>query len=337
MGVKKRKALDSGEALLSPLPVNEVDAVALYRRMQLIRLFEEEAARGFTRTRIAGYFHTCTGEEASVVGVISALREDDYLVTSYRDHGHALARGLPPREVMAELYGRRTGSSHGKGGSMHIFDAKRHFMGGSGIVGGGIPMGAGIGFALKYQDSDSICACFFGDGAVNEGTFHEALNMAGLWKLPVLFVCENNLYGMGTHVSRANAVPEMTERAAGYGMERFKVDGMDLFEVRAAADELVGRVRRERRPIFLESLTYRFSGHGAHDSGKYRSAEEVEQWKKRDPLILAEDTLRRLHLLDDAGVEAACAEAKAAVDDAARFAEQSPMPDPKELYTNVYA
>lgn len=327
----------TGPDLHGHLPVPAEEALSLYREMVMIRHFEEEAAHAFTRNRIGGYFHTCIGQEASIVGMVSALREDDYLIASYREHGHALARGCTPREVMAELYGRATGSSRGKGGSMHIFDAERHFLGGTGIVGGNIPIGTGVAFALKYRETDSICACFFGDGAVNEGTFHEALNMAGLWRLPVLFGCENNLYGMGTHISRANAVPDMTERAAGYGMERFKVDGMDLFEVRALLDELVARMRRDRRPIFLESLTYRFLGHGSHDPGKYRTKEEVDEWKQRDPIKLTEEMLCGMGLLSDEQIEAADRDGREVAEDAARFAEESPAPGDEQLYTDIYA
>ena len=318
-------------------PVSDNEAVRLYREMVVIRMFEEAAAHAFTRNRIGGYFHTCIGQEASVVGIVSALREDDYLIASYREHGHALARGCPPREVMAELFGRVTGSSRGKGGSMHLFDAERHFLGGTGIVGGNIPIGTGVALALKYKDTDSVCACFFGDGAVNEGTFHEALNMAGLWQLPVLYVCENNLYGMGTHVSRANAVPEMTERASGYGMERFKVDGMDLFKVRSMTDELIEHVRHTRRPVFLESLTYRFLGHGSHDPGKYRSKEEVQHWKERDPIKQTEAVLCRLGVLSTSYIEAVHSEAKSVVEDALLFAENSPAPEDSELYSDVFA
>ena len=321
----------------SPLPVTNEEALRLYREMVMIREFEEQAAHGFTRNRIGGYFHTCIGQEASVVGLVSALKNQDYLIASYREHGHALARGCTPREVMSELYGRSTGSSKGKGGSMHIFDAPRHFLGGTGIVGGNIPIGAGVAFALKYKDTDGICACFFGDGAVNEGTFHEALNMAGLWDLPVLFVCENNLYGMGTHVSRANAVPEMMARASGYGMDRYKADGMDLFGTRALANEIIEKMRKDRRPVFVESLTYRFLGHGSHDPGKYRAPEEVERWRQRDPIRLAEHTLRQRGLLSDADIDAALTDGRAVVDDAVHFAEHSPFPSEADLYADVLA
>ena len=317
------------------LPVPAAEAVHLYRQMVMIREFEEQAAHGFTRNRIGGYFHTCIGQEASVLGIVSALTLQDYMIASYREHGHALARGCPPREVMAELYGRASGSSSGKGGSMHIFDSSRHFLGGTGIVGGNIPIAAGVALGLKYLCSEAVCACFFGDGAVNEGTFHEALNMAALWRLPVLFVCENNLYGMGTHVSRANAVPEMTERAAGYGMERYKCDGMDLFEVRSVADELLDRIRETKRPIFLESLTYRFLGHGSHDPGKYRTQEEVAEWKERDPIKLAEELLVAKGLLTADDMANARADAVETVRDAVQFAEVSPLPDPSELTTDV--
>ena len=312
---------------------------ALLRQMQLIRRFEEKAGEAYSLGKIGGFCHLYIGQEAVAVGCLSQLRPDDYITATYREHGHALARGLTPRAVMAELFGKATGCSGGKGGSMHLFDASRGFLGGHGIVGGHIPLTAGIGFAIKYREQDQVSVCFFGEAAINNGAFHEALNMAGIWKLPCIFICENNRYGMGTALDRATATWNISERAASYDMAREVVDGQDLLEVMAAMERAVVRARRPAAPTLLEIRTYRFVGHSMSDPihGHYRTKEEVEAHRKRDPIILWGDRLKADGLIDDAGIEALDAEVKAAVLDAFEFAEQSPDPEPEALRDHVYA
>jgi pyruvate dehydrogenase E1 component alpha subunit len=273
------------------------------------------------------------------VGSIAALRGDDYITTSYRDHGHALARGLTARSVMAELYGKATGCSHGKGGSMHLFDASRGFLGGHGIVGGHIPLTAGMAFAAKYRKTDQVAACYFGEAAVNIGSFHETLNMAALWKLPAIFIVENNGYGMGTALARASAILDLAHRAYSYEMAEEVVDGQDVFAVRAAADRAVERARLESLPTLLEMRTYRYVGHSMSDAahGTYRSKEEVEEYRQRDPIKLLQGHMRDAGMIDDAGISALDREVIAEVEDAVSFAEASPDPAPEALWTDVLA
>jgi pyruvate dehydrogenase E1 component alpha subunit len=309
------------------------------RQMLLIRRFEEKAGEAYSLGKIGGFCHLYIGQEAVAVGCLSQLKPDDYITASYREHGHALARGMSARSVMAELFGKATGCSGGKGGSMHLFDPALGFLGGHGIVGGHIPLAAGIGFAIKYRESDAVSVCFFGEAAVNNGAFHEALNMAGVWKLPCIFVCENNRYGMGTALDRATATWNISERAASYDMAREVVDGQDLAEVIAAMDRAVVRARRPSAPTLLEVRTYRFVGHSMSDPihGHYRTKEEVEAHRKRDPIALWADRLRSEGLLDDAAFHEMDDAVKAEVQDAYEFAEQSPDPGPEELFTHVYA
>jgi pyruvate dehydrogenase E1 component alpha subunit len=312
---------------------------AYLRQMLLIRRFEEKAGEAYSLGKIGGFCHLYIGQEAVAVGCLSQLRGDDYITATYREHGHALARGLTPRVIMAELFGKTTGCSGGKGGSMHLFDTSLGFLGGHGIVGGHIPLAAGIGFAIRYREQDQVSVCFFGEAAINNGAFHEALNMAGIWKLPCIFICENNRYGMGTALDRATATWNISERAASYDMAREVVDGQDLMEVMAAMERAVVRARRPAAPTLLEIRTYRFVGHSMSDPihGHYRTKEEVEAHRKRDPIILWGDRLKADGLIDDAGIEALDAEVKAVVLDAYEFAEQSPDPEPEELWANVYA
>jgi pyruvate dehydrogenase E1 component alpha subunit len=309
------------------------------RQMLLIRRFEEKAGEAYSLGKIGGFCHLYIGQEAVGVGCISQLRPDDYIVTTYRDHGQALARGISARSVMAELFGKAAGCSHGKGGSMHLFDASRGFLGGHGIVGGHIPLAAGIGFAIKYRKQDQVVVCFFGEAAINNGAFHEALNMAGVWKLPCIFICENNRYGMGTALDRATATWNISERAASYDMSREVVDGQDLTEVMAAMDRAVIRARRPAAPTLLEIRTYRFVGHSMSDPihGHYRTKEEVEAHRKRDPILIWLDRLKSEGLIDDPAVEKLDQEVKAEVQDAYDFADQAPDPEPGELWTDVYA
>jgi len=309
------------------------------RQMLLIRRFEEKAGEAYSLGKIGGFCHLYIGQEAVGVGCLSQLRPDDYIVTTYRDHGQALARGMSARTVMAELFGKAAGCSRGKGGSMHLFDTSLGFLGGHGIVGGHIPIATGIGFGIKYRQSDQVSVCFFGEAAINNGAFHEALNMAGVWKLPCIFICENNRYGMGTALDRATATWNISERAASYDMSREVVDGQDLLEVVGAMDRAVVRARRPAAPTLLEIRTYRFVGHSMSDPihGHYRTKEEVEAHRMRDPIILWGEKLKADALIDDAGIQAMDEDVKAEVQDAYDFADQSPDPEPGELYSDVYA
>jgi pyruvate dehydrogenase E1 component alpha subunit len=273
------------------------------------------------------------------VGSIGALAEGDYIVASYREHGHALARGMSARTVMAELFGKADGCSGGKGGSMHIFDASRGFLGGHGIVGGHIPLATGMAFSAKYRDSQDVAVCYFGEAAVNNGAFHEALNMAALWKLPAIYICENNRYGMGTALERASAIYDISERACSYDMANEVVDGQDVLAVFQAMERAVKRAREERHPTLLEIRTYRFMGHSMSDPihGHYRTREEVEEHRKRDPLLVWGDRLKAEGLLDEEGIKALDADVISEVEDAYQFADRSPDPEPGMLFADVYA
>jgi pyruvate dehydrogenase E1 component alpha subunit len=309
------------------------------RQMLLIRRFEEKAGEMYSLGKIGGFCHLYIGQEAVAVGTIAALREDDYVISAYREHGQALARGMTPRSIMAELFGKVTGCSRGKGGSMHLFDAGCHFMGGHGIVGGQIPLAAGFGFAIKYRKQDRVVACYFGEAAVNIGSFHEALNMASLWKLPVVFIIENNGYGMGTALARASSILDLAHRSYSYEMANEVVDGQDVLTVKAAMELAVSRARTESKPTLLEIRTYRYVGHSMSDAahGTYRTKEEVEQYRQRDPIVLLRDRMIEDGLMDQAGYDALEAEILVEVDDATTFAEESPDPEPSDLWTDVYA
>ena len=311
----------------------------MLRQMLLIRRFEEKAAEAYALGKIGGFCHLYIGQEAVAVGSLAVLRDDDYVISSYREHGQALARGVPATAVMAELFGKATGCSKGKGGSMHLFDAGRRFLGGHGIVGGHIPLAAGIGFAIRYKGGDQVCMCYFGEAAVNIGAFHEALNMASVYKLPVIFCCENNRYGMGTAFERVAAVTDVVEHACSYDMAAEVVDGMDALAVYAATERAADRARNGGHPTLLEVRTYRYMGHSMSDPlhGVYRTKEEVEEQRKRDPISQLALTLKEAGALDDAALQALDAEARAQTDEAARFAEESPDPEPAELTTHVLA
>jgi pyruvate dehydrogenase E1 component alpha subunit len=313
--------------------------VSMLRRMLLIRRFEEKTAEAYALGKIGGFCHLYIGQEAVAVGSLSALREDDYAISSYREHGQALVRGVPPGTVMAELFGKATGCSKGKGGSMHLFDAGRRFMGGHGIVGGHIPLAAGIAFAVKYQGGDQVCICFFGEAAVNIGAFHEALNMASVWKLPVIFLCENNRYGMGTAFERVAAVTDVVEHACSYDMAAELVDGMNVLTVYDATKRAVDRARKGGHPTLLEVRTYRYMGHSMSDPlhGVYRTKDEVEEQKKKDPITQLAEKLKEEKVLNQAALDALDAEVHAEVDEAVKFADESPDPDSAELYTDVLA
>lgn len=311
----------------------------MLRQMLLIRRFEEKAAEAYALGKIGGFCHLYIGQEAVAVGSLTALRDDDYVISSYREHGQALARGVSANAVMAELFGKVTGCSKGKGGSMHLFDVERRFMGGHGIVGGHIPLAAGIAFAIKYRSGDQVCLCYFGEAAVNIGAFHEALNMASVYKLPVIFCCENNRYGMGTAFERVAAVTDVVEHACSYDMAAEFVNGMDVLAVHAATQRAVERARSGGHPTLLEVRTYRYMGHSMSDPlhGVYRTKEEVEEQKKRDPISQLALKLKEEGVLDDARLDALDAEVRAEVEAAVKFAEESPDPDPSELHSDVLA
>ena len=309
----------------------------LLRDMLLIRRFEERCAEAYALGKIGGFCHLYIGQEAVGVGAISALREDDYIITSYRDHGQALARGVSPRAVMAELFGRSDGCSKGKGGSMHLFDRNVNFLGGHGIVGGHIPLATGVGFAIKYRGGDQVCLCFFGEAAVNGGAFHEALNMAALWKLPVIYLIENNRYGMGTALERASAINDIAERACSYDMPNEVVDGQEVFAVRDAVMRASQRARNEHTPTLIEVRTYRFMGHSMSDavSGTYRPKSELEEWQKRDPIVLLRQHMLEQGEISDEQVQKLDDEIKAQIQDAWDFADQSAEPPLEALFEDV--
>lgn len=309
----------------------------MHREMALIRAFEEKAAEMYTKAKIGGFLHLYSGQEAVGVGFISALRKDDYVIGAYREHGQCIAKGTDPKYVMAELFGKATGVSKGKGGSMHMFDVKNGFLGGHGIVGGGMPLAVGVGLAIKYRKTDQVCVCFFGDGAVNEGAFHEALNMVALWDLPVIYVLENNLYGMGTAVYRASSIPDLIRRACSYDIDREQVDGMDVLAVREVAERSIQRARKDKEPRFVEAITYRYRGHSVSDPGTYRTKEEIEEWRKRDPIMRMENYLKSTGMVTDDDIKNIHSEVDAKVQEAVDFAESSPFPPPEALYEDVYA
>jgi pyruvate dehydrogenase E1 component alpha subunit len=312
-------------------------ALRLLRMMLLIRRFEERTEEQYTRARIGGYCHLAIGEEAANVGSIDCLEANDYLLTSYRDHAAALAVGSPPAAVMAELFGKATGVARGYGGSMHLLDVERRFLGGWGIVGGHLPIAVGVALALDYQEVPGAVLCQFGDGATNTGAFHESLNLAAIWRLPIVFQVINNLYGMGTSVEQASAEPELHKRASAYRMHGERVDGNDLLAVRESAARLLARARSESQPALLETTTYRFRGHSVADAGKvYRSADEMASWRERDPITRYVDILRADDLLGDGELDRLRTEVADEVSEAIREAAASPAPDPDDLYDNVY-
>ncbi|MHB9035472.1 MAG: pyruvate dehydrogenase (acetyl-transferring) E1 component subunit alpha [Armatimonadota bacterium] len=313
------------------------DKIDIFREMTMIRKFEETAGEMYEHGKIRGFLHLYIGQEAVASGFMWPLRPDDYVIGAYREHGQALGRCATPRAVMAELFGKSTGVSGGKGGSMHLFDVDRRFLGGTAIVGGGLPIAAGIGFAINYRGGDQICLCFFGDGAVNEGSFHETLNIASLWNLPILFVCENNLYGMGTAVERASAVPSLVRRASCYSMEVATVDGMDVLAVYEKADKLMTQVRETKRPAFIEAVTYRYRGHSTADPGTYRTKEEIEEWRRRDPIVQFGQKLLDDGTLTSEEIEKIQTDVAKEIDEAVQFAEDSPLPKPDALYQDVYS
>lgn len=317
--------------------LEQKELLDLLQQMLLIRRFEEKCAEMYALGKIGGFLHLYIGQEAVAVGAISVLRPDDYVIASYREHGHALAKGCDPGKVMAELFGRADGLCRGKGGSMHLFDKDRNFLGGHAIVAGQIPIGTGAAFASKYQGKDQVTLCFFGDGAVNQGVFHEALNLGALWRLPIVYICENNLYGMGTSVERCTAVAKLAKRAEAYGMPGEAVNGMDVLAVRERVGLAVERARQENTPSFVEAETYRFRGHSMADPGTYRTKDEVEERRKHDPIVLFRDRLMTEGLLKESEWKQIEKEARGRVKEAVRYADASPDPPLEWLNTDVYA
>ena len=311
----------------------------MLRMMLLGRRFEEKAAEAYALGKIGGFCHLYIGQEAVAIGALSALRPDDYAMSAYRDHVHALAKGMTSREVMAELYGRVDGCSRGKGGSMHMFSAEHNFLGGWGIVGGQIPLATGVGWKIKYSEEDRVIVCFFGEAAVNQGAFHEALNMAALWQLPVIYIVENNRFGMGTAWERVASLYDIAQKACAYAMPSVVADGMDVIEMRRTMQDAVDRARENGTPTLIEAQCYRFMGHSMSDPvhGVYRTKEDVEEAKQTDPIKRFIDQLREAGLLSDEELEAMDAKVHEEVDDAADFADNSPEPGDEELYAHVYA
>lgn len=308
-----------------------------YRQMVLIRRFEERAAQGYTQAKIGGYCHLNLGEEATVVGLMAALRPTDYLFTNYREHGYALAKGIDPSRVMAELYGRSTGTSKGWGGSMHMYDTETRLLGGYGIVGGQLPLAVGAALAVDYRGGDDVVMCQMGDGTTNIGAFHESLNLAALWNLPVVFVVINNKLGMGTTVEKASAEPELYRRAAAYRMRGERVDGADVLAVRDIARQLVEQARNEGRPALLEAISHRLRGHSVVDPAKYRAESAVTAAQAADPLVMFKDRLLSSRVLDEATAAELEQSAQHEADAAVAFADASPHPDPSTLFDYTYA
>jgi pyruvate dehydrogenase E1 component subunit alpha len=315
---------------------NEETCRELLETMALIRRFEEEAGRQYQQAKAGGFLHLAIGEEATIVGTTSVMRPEDYLIGTYRTHGHAIARGTDPKNVMAELFGREDGCSRGRGGSMHIFDLERRFMGGYGIVGGNLPIAAGLALASDYRGDDAVTVCMFGDGASNSGNFGETMNLAALWRLPVVFLVENNLYGMGTSIERHSAVTDLSRKAEGLGVPGVRVDGMDVLAVRETVAEHIRIARVDRQPTLVEAFTYRFRGHSAADPEVYRTKEEVEEWRKKDPITVFRDRLLADGVISEQDVDQMRERVEKRVLDAVAFADASPEPPLESLYDHLY-
>lgn len=308
-----------------------------YESMLLMRKFEEKTGQVYVQQKIKGFCHLYIGQEAIAAGTVSATKPSDKHITAYRDHAHPIGLGMHPKYVMAEMYAKITGCSKGKGGSMHIFSKEHNFIGGHGIVGGQVPLGAGIAFAEKYMGTDNVCVCSMGDGAVRQGALHEAFNMAMNWKLPVIFIIENNMYAMGTSVVRTSNVHDLWKIGLAYDMPSKPVDGLNVEAVHEAMEEAVARARRGDGPTLLEMKTYRYKGHSMSDAQTYRTKDEVKEYQEQDPIIKVLNTLQANKWIDEKGIEEVEARVKALVDESVQFAEESPYPEPEELYKDVYA
>ncbi len=327
---------DKHVAQRAMLTLDEAQLLDVYRKMVTIRRFEEKAAEMYTKGKITGFCHLYAGEEAVAAGAIQALYDKDYVVSTYREHGHCIAKGAEPRVVMAELFGKETGISHGRGGSMHLFDPVLRFMGGYAIVGGGLPIAAGLGLSVMYKEEQEIVACFFGDGALPQGAFHESLNMAALWNLPVIFICENNFYGMGTLVQNAISQEHLYKFAEPYKIPGVRVDGMDVLEVYGAVTEAAARAREGDGPSLIEAVTYRFRGHSMSDPVEYRSKREERIWLERDPIKNLRKRLLTERAQDEAHLKEIEAEVEDVIEDAVRFADESPEPRVEDVGKHVY-
>lgn len=306
-----------------------------YRQMVLIRLFEQRSAELYQQGKIGGFLHLYIGQEAVAVGSIAARRDDDHIITAYRDHAHALAVGTDPRYVMAEMLGKSTGVSSGKGGSMHLVNTEKNFWGGYAVVGGHLPLAAGLALAEQYRGTDNAVICYMGDGATNIGYFHESLNLAGVWKLPVLWIVENNQYGMGTAVERASA-GTMLQKAQAYGMEGQQVNGMNVMEMYEATAAALQKIRDGEGHQFIEAITYRFEGHSMGDPLRYRTKDELQKWQEDDPIGILERHLLENEMADRETMEQLDQQAQETVEEAVTFAEESPLPEPEDLYANIY-
>jgi pyruvate dehydrogenase E1 component alpha subunit len=314
----------------------ERDEVEMLSLMLLLRRFEERASQQYQAQKIGGFCHLYIGQEAVVVGAAAATRQDDYFITAYRDHAHALVKGTSPNACMAELFGKETGCSRGLGGSMHFFDRKNHMYGGHAIVGAHVPLAVGMAFASKYRGEDRVTLCFFGDGAINQGSFHEALNLAALYKLPVVFICENNLFAMGTSVKRSTALKQIVDRAEGYDIPAEIVDGMNFREVRDKMSEVVRSIRKEPHPAFIEARTYRYRGHSMSDPASYRTKDELEKYRLDDPIIRLRAQLTREEKLTNDEFDKIDRQAKEAALASVKFAEESPEPPLEKLYDYTF-
>ncbi len=333
MGDTAGKAAAAAEAASRYAPEFLMD---LMHQMLLIRRFEEKAAQLYGLRKIGGFCHLYIGEEAVAVGAVATLDlSKDYVLTAYRDHGHALAVGMDPNAVMAELYGKATGCSRGKGGSMHMFDADRRFLGGNGIVGAHIPIATGVALKIRYMEEDGVVACFFGDGAIHQGVFHESLNLAKIWQLPIVYICENNQFGMGTDYRRVSSVEDFSVMGASYGIPGARADGMDVLKVYEAVKEAVDRARDEHIPTLLEIKTYRYKGHSMTDPGTYRTRDELDEYRQQDPILIFKTALIERGIMTEDDLKALDSEVKETVEESVRFSEESPEPEVETLVEDV--
>jgi pyruvate dehydrogenase E1 component alpha subunit len=320
----------------SPAAGEKAFRTELLRRMLLIRRVEEKSAQMYGLRKIGGFCHLYIGQEAVAVGAVAALDlKKDYVFTAYRDHGHALACGMDPKVVMAELYGKVTGCSRGKGGSMHMFDAEKHMMGGNGIVGAHIPVATGAALKIRYKKEDGVVLCFFGDGAIHQGSFHESLNLAKIWSLPIVYICENNHYGMGTDFRRVSSVTDFAKMGASYDIPGSQVDGMDVLKVYETVKQAAERARKEHQPSFIEAATYRYKGHSMSDPATYRTKEELEEYKNQDPILILKARMLEARQISNDQFDKIDAECKQISNDASQFAEDSPQPAIETLYEDV--
>jgi pyruvate dehydrogenase E1 component alpha subunit len=310
--------------------------IELLRQMLLIRRVEEKSAQMYGLRKIGGFCHLYIGQEAVAVGAVAALDlKQDYVLTAYRDHGHALACGMDPNALMAELYGKATGCSRGKGGSMHLFDVEKHMLGGNGIVGAHIPIATGVALKIKYKKENGVVLCFFGDGAIHQGSFHESLNLAKIWNLPIVYICENNHYGMGTDFRRVSSVTDFSKMGASYDIPGSQMDGMDVLKVYEAVKEAVERARKEHQPSFIEAVTYRYKGHSMSDPATYRTKEELKEYKNQDPILILKTKLIDSKQISNEEFDKIDVECKQISNDGAQFAEDSPQPAVETLYEDV--